>query len=205
MSLSLVSEGFSKMVGAFRSFNGPSSSIKVTGKQFTNADISGVVQRSFGRPGAKVSGLTSVSRQIPILEIGITAEFKDSFDTVLDSIRREVHATVTKAAAMIKDASFQLCPRDTGRLERTATVVDNSVAGDWPVSFSIEYGPAIDPETGDDYTAFVHFGDYNPGPGTQAKGLEAGPLFLTRPVESLHDVIIDMIVDAVKRGIARAA
>jgi len=200
--LAEIPQGLSRMLSAFKRFEGPHTSVQVSSHRLTATNINALVGRSLGRPGAKRKGASVINREIPGIEVGITATYTDSFDHVIDSILAEVRDVIQQAAKTIKDASFALCPHDTGRLESTGAFGDNS-NGD-TVEFLITYGPAIDPETGEDYTLFAHFGEYTIGPGTAAKNPDAGPLFLTRPMQTMSDDVFKLIVGAVQKGISRA-
>ncbi len=111
------------------------------------------------------------------------------FDKFFSRFERVMSPALERIAEKIHADSIPFVPFDTGRLEATGRVVKGKHSSN-SVSWFVGYGPAIDPETGTDYSLFMEFGQYNRGPGTVAKGPEAGPLFLTRAVDENRKLAI---------------
>lgn len=179
-------------------FNPRGAGVKIQGYKLTKVKVNRLVERSLRKGGFRKKGKVGVNRITNAVVVNIRVRYIDMLDSFIFKLPGELDRAVKKASDLIKVQSFELAPRDTGRLERTARVTDVS-KGDL-VEYVIGYGPAIDPETGDDYTLFTHFGEYNRGPGTIDKNAEAGPMYLTRPMQKNTRVIMKDIRDAVRRA-----
>ena len=172
--------------------------VSVQGLKVTKVRVNKIVTRSLTRGGFKRAGKVHVNRIVDAVTVKLRATYVNKLDRFLLQLPVQLDKTISEAAELIEKQSFVLVPRDTGRLERTGKIVKTSAKG--KVEYTIGYGPAIDPDTGIDYSLFAHFGEYNRGPGTIAKNAEAGPLFLSRPLQTNTKDIISNIKVAVRRA-----
>lgn len=51
------------------------------------------------------------------------------------------------------------------------------------------------------YANFIHFGNYEPGPGTRAKGPQAGPMFIARAIDATKGPTHKIYTDALERAV----
>ena len=191
-----IAKALGTFVNAFKL--GKVGQVTVQGTKITKLRVKRIVERSFSRGGFKKKGNVRVNRIVNAVTVKLKVKFIDNLDLFLLRLPGQLDKAISDSAELIKEESFALVPRDTGRLEQTGRITN--VSGKGKIRYVVGYGPAFDPDTGVDYTLFIHFAEYNRGPGTLAKNPEAGPLFLTRPLQKNTKVIIDNIRDAVRRA-----
>lgn len=190
-----ITRALGTLVNAFKSGSGK---VSIKGMKLTKLRVNRLVERSFNSGGFRKKGKVRVNKIVDAVTVDIKVTYTDRLDRFLLQLPGQLDKAISEAAELIKQQSFALVPKDTGRLEGTGRVTNTSGKG--KIEYAIGYGPAFDPDTGVDYTLFIHFGVYNRGPGTLAKNLEAGPLFLTRPMQQNTKVIMGNIKAAVRRA-----
>lgn len=190
-----ITKALGTLVNAFKS--GPGA-VSIQGMKLTKVRVDRVVERSFSKGGFRKKGKVRVNRIVDAVTANIRVRYFDKLDRFLLQLPEQLDKAISESAELLKEQSFALVPKDTGRLERTGRVTNTSSKG--KVEYIVGYGPAFDPDTGAEYTLFMHFGEYNRGPGTLAKNVEAGPLFLTRPLQQSNKVIMGNIAAAVRRA-----
>ena len=191
-----IAKALGVFVDAFKL--GKVGKVTVQGTKITRLRVNRLVERSFRRGGFRKKGKVRVNRIVDAVTVNLKVKITDNLDRFLLQLPGQLDKAIGQSAELIKEQSFALVPRDTGRLEQTGRITN--VSGKGKIRYVIGYGPAFDPDTGVDYTLFIHFGEYNRGQGTLDKNPEAGPLFLTRPLQQNTKVIIDNIRDAVRRA-----
>ena len=191
-----ITTALGTLVNAFK-FGGIGK-VSIRGMKVTKVRVKRTVERSFNRGGFRKKGKVRVNKIVDAVTVNMRVKYIDRLDRFLIQLSDQLDKAISESAELIKEQSFALVPKDTGRLERTGRITN--VSGKGKVEYIVGYGPAIDPDTGVDYTLFIHFGQYNRGPGTLAKNPDAGPLFLTRPLQQNTSIIIKNIKNAVRRA-----
>jgi len=211
MAIPLIGVALSGLIKAVVGKKSRVIAVKVTGVKITKKKLSQRVIKLMKNRKFKKAGKDKYTKQTKA-KVTISVKFVNNFDKFMKRLQESLEEVVNEMGQFIKDESFKLCPRDTGTLERTAAHIEDHDA--FVKRAYIEYGPAFSneavkvvdrnafgagiPAQGQDYTLFAHFGNYNLGPGTLAKNPNAGPLFLSRPMEQNTDFILEKIRKAVE-------
>lgn len=87
-------------------------------------------------------------------------------------------------------------------LEKSHKIVEN-IGDNRRIEVSIEVGGYIGDVNVDDYALWIHDGSYTPGPGTRAKGPEAGPFWLERALAKHENDIDEPLLDELLESLFR--